>query len=110
MRSEDESRRLLLSSLLVGAVAIADGNARAQTLLWSYGSQVGDLDRMGDFNLDGVEDVVIADGALPVPTVLSGMDGSVLQTFAEQGSAGAVVAGIGDFDSDGVPDLIFGAY
>ena len=99
------SIRRLIASLVLLSTWIALSEARAQTLLWKSGSSFGDLDRMGDFNGDGVGDIAIVDGISPV--VLSGKDGSVLATYTQTGSATSTVAGIDDQDGDGVPDLLF---
>src|SRR5262245_46205084 len=97
--------RIITAIAAIPCFAFAD--ARGQTLLWKAGTSVVDLDRMGDFDGDRVGDVVIADGGTSAsPVVISGKDGSVLATFTQ--TPGSTIAGIGDQNGDGVPDLLFG--
>ncbi len=74
----------------------------------------------GDVNLDGYDDVIVgAQGADPFGRdgagsafVYSGLNGAVILQFHgvdASDSFGASVAGAGDVDHDGVPDLIVGA-
>jgi hypothetical protein len=71
----------------------------------------------GDVNKDGFPDLMVGanlalSGAGQV-TVFSGKDGSVLHTFNGVASGdyfGFSVAGAGDVDKDGYPDMIVGAY
>ena len=66
----------------------------------------------GDVNGDGAPDLLVGDGFGPVVLVFSGADGSVLRTLDRPpgaGSFGKAVAGIGDVNGDGAPDLLVGA-
>ena len=75
---------------------------------------------VGDINADGFDDVIIGapfadeSGVFNSGSarVFSGIDGSVLFTFGGDSTLanlGAAVAGAGDVNNDGVPDLIVGA-
>ncbi len=90
-----------------------DGRASAQMLGFSVAS-AGDLDG------DGVDDLIVgAPNAHPkgrrlagAVLVYSGATGAVIRRFAGQRAGdeiGWAVAGAGDLDGDGVPDLIVGA-
>jgi Bacterial Ig domain/FG-GAP-like repeat/FG-GAP repeat len=66
-----------------------------------------------DFNGDGLSDIIVTTGAGPATRVrvFDGATNEVLQDIAPYGddyTAGAYVSG-GDFNADGVPDLIVGA-
>lgn len=95
----------LSKSALVASLFVAANAASGQTLLWSY-PKGGDLDRLDDFNGDGVGDVVILEFS-GGPIVLSGKDGSALATYSSTYLA-SNVAGLDDQDGDGVPDLLVG--
>jgi hypothetical protein len=83
----------------------------------SFGSA---MDNAGDVNKDGVDDLIV--GAHTDSTrgtsagaayVLSGANGSTLFTFYGDNSLdwlGRSVAGAGDVNGDGYPDLVVGAY
>ena len=105
MRDENPARRLLLPSLVVSTIAVAAGDLRGQTRLWSHSGSSSDLDRLGDFDGDGVGDVIAVVRGIPV--VLSGRDGSQLKTYSPNSSA-PIVAGVGDQDGDGIPDFLLG--
>ncbi len=70
----------------------------------------------GDINNDGFDDVIIgarAGGPVNVVYVYSGATGNGLRTiFEPEGSDdfGTAVAGAGDVNNDGVPDIIVGAH
>lgn len=87
-----------------------------RSLMFEQGHAVAGV---GDVNADGYADVAVAaplDDALQnrvgAARVYSGRDGSVLFTFRGQPTSdhfGACVAGVGDVDGDGVPDIGVGA-
>ncbi len=93
-----------------------------QQVLWTVtGLQPGAgfgkiLATAGDLNGDGANDLLIGlpqpFGGLGEVRVLSGSDGSLLQTLqapAPNEAFGSAVAGGGDWDADGVPDIAVGA-
>lgn len=100
----------------------ADGS-----LLWQVSPGVlGDgfgypVAAIGDINADGRNDVLVGARYADHPNgwieagrvyVLSGLDGSILLTVDGHGPGdqfGTALDGLGDIDSDGVPDLIVGA-
>jgi hypothetical protein len=67
-----------------------------------YMASIADV---GDADLDGVSDFVIAKGQ--TITVVSGATGSILSQWTEQNMAPSV-DGLGDVDGDGFPDLVCG--
>ncbi len=91
---------------------------RSQTIApWGSWS---DADGVGDVNQDGFDDYMASRTSSPVSvpsgsgavTVYSGFDGSVIHTIPgrEQWDYfGQQVAGIGDFNGDGFPDIAVGA-
>jgi len=118
------SRMVVLFAVTGGAIALMAGQASAQLdaeLLWDTTEGFPQVAAgIGDVNGDGVPD--IASGFpdfRPVPgqaptgriTVHSGVDGGVL--FQRDGSSnsmfGSAVAGVGDVNSDGVPDFAVGS-
>ncbi|MFT7616859.1 MAG: hypothetical protein ACI97A_000489, partial [Planctomycetota bacterium] len=77
-----------------------------------FGRSVSDA---GDVNGDGFDDFLVGDfGAFPAigaARILSGVDGSVIRAFtgtAAQDEFGAALAGAGDVNGDGIPDVIIG--
>ncbi len=71
----------------------------------------------GDVNGDGYADLIVgapvAGGFIGVAYVFSGQDGSLMHILASgnpNGQFGQAVAGAGDIDADGYPDVIVGAW
>ncbi|MBN2491208.1 MAG: FG-GAP repeat protein [Planctomycetes bacterium] len=80
----------------------------------AFGAAVGGA---GDVNRDGYDDLIVSDSPASwltsETTVFSGRDGTVLHLFkgaAPGNGFGLAVAGAGDVNRDGYPDLIVGAY
>jgi hypothetical protein len=104
-----------------GAVRAVSGHS-GQTLWVVVGSapqtQLGhSLANMGDIDGDGIDDVAVGspDDPLSGPfngsvRILSGRDGAQILVKAGSGqeTLGASVSGLGDFDGDGIPDVIAG--
>jgi hypothetical protein len=81
-------------------------------ILWTVGRWITTLSALGDVNGDGRADVVAGEaGTARAILILSGQDGSVLRRISDPSdvSFGFRVAGIGDTDNDGVPDVIHGS-
>ncbi len=68
---------------------------------------------MGDFNRDGIRDVIVGagPGAGPRVVILNGIDGSQIASFFafSPGFAGGVTVASGDVNGDGIADIIVGA-
>lgn len=98
-----------------GAATPPGGGLPGQPGSSGYGFAV---DGAGDVNGDGHDDVIA--GAGPVlnaapgeVTIFSGLDGSALHVISDPSTLpsffGLAVAGIGDVDGDGLPDVAIGA-
>jgi hypothetical protein len=118
------------SSEYVGGIYIFSGKTGCfmytlsppyKTYDWDFGCAVAGV---GDVNQDGFDDVIV--GAmretrpedLPLPGrayIFGGLTGSLLYTLmppdsTSRGHFGCSVAGLGDVDNDGWPDVVVGAY
>jgi len=113
-----------------GVIRIASGEGGFDAEIDS-GDRFGrDHDRAGDINGDGVIDLVIgarsdddgatdagaayilfmnADGTVGSHQKISALDGGFTDTLVEGNFFGYGVAGIGDFDEDGIPDVAVSA-
>ena len=67
------------------------------------------IDTAGDLDGDGTPDIVASERGMRRARVLSGVDGSTLLTIGEDPQTNSIpyrVAGGGDYDHDGVPDIL----
>ncbi len=105
-----------LGSAAAGVAEVVDlaANGAVVASLSPIPGFTGEIRRAtGDFNRDGVADVVWASGPFGTPRVrvLDGATGAVLTDFFAFNPAfqGGVQVATGDVNGDGVPDLIVGA-
>lgn len=100
---------VLIGSAWVPKVSLHSGSTGA--LIRTHDFQGLALASLGDVTGDGRSDYVCGEfsggGAV---RLVSGSDGTVLHTWSEDGSGifGASVAGLGDVNGDGVPDVALG--
>jgi len=67
---------------------------------------------VGDMNGDGIPDLLVGDPGQEEALVFSGREGEVLLSLRNpmlRGAFGWAVAGVGDVNEDGIPDLLIGA-
>ncbi|TAH35479.1 MAG: hypothetical protein EYC70_12535 [Planctomycetota bacterium] len=120
----DSSADLLIGSSVADAGGLGDAGsiyvfsgATGELLLQIDGSIVGaelgfSVSAAGDIDLDGAQDIVAgAPGATSHTYVYSGLDGSVILALTNSlaDRLGESVAGIGDVNLDGYPDILAGA-
>jgi hypothetical protein len=91
----------------------ADGSVRVLGPAYDVAFTGGVRVATGDFNGDGVPDIVTGPGpgGGPHVKVLNGTDGTPLRSFMayDVGFRGGVFVAVGDVNHDGVPDVITGA-
>ena len=102
--------RVFVFSGANGALLRTLNNPTPQGLVTFGGSVAG----VGDVNRDGVPDVLVGDPSQGRAFVFNGTNGQQLYTLDNPTSQaftafGGSVAGVGDVNGDGVPDLLVGA-
>ncbi|MCB9833023.1 MAG: FG-GAP repeat protein [Planctomycetes bacterium] len=117
-------QRSLLSALVL-TVAAVGLQAQASIAYTLYGDSAGaglgwTVDAVGDVNGDGISDFIVGEPLDVVGGVIqgsarlhSGADGSLIHAWHGAGvddAFGCYVAGAGDVNADGFPDVIVGAY
>lgn len=85
-----------------------DGSFGAPQNSWVNAGNLGDL-AVADFNADGNDDVVVADGAMQQridPSVLlSRNDGTFDEPYRYNGGTGPIALAVGSFNGDAAPDI-----
>ena len=106
--------RAVTTRLVVSSVVFAASKrGLAQDELWNSDTIKGEsVDRIGDVNGDGVEDVLVGERLNDSAAIYSGLDGSLIERVlapAPPSSFGASVVGLSDIDVDGIGDFAVGA-
>ncbi len=102
----DGARELAIAAPLGGYVSLHSFGPAGT--LWTWNGPVSKVAGAGHVNSDGTPDVVALSSGLPSQVhLLSGLDGSVLNSFTVPGQWRFLDAG-GDVDGDGAGDVILG--
>ena len=112
--NEDQRLDIVVQNTYPGSVDVllgnGDGSFEAPTrypytvLGWPQTTLIADL------NLDGHLDLALTSSAGAVWLMPGNGDGSFAPAYEASASSGASGAAVGDFDQNGIPDLVFGEY
>ena len=107
------TRALTSGSMTLLAFSAVAWSVKAQDEVWNSDTIKGEsVDRIGDVNGDGVEDVIVGERLNDSAAIHSGLDGSLIERVlapAPPSSFGDSVIGLPDIDSDGVSEFAVGA-
>jgi hypothetical protein len=101
--------RLFPHSQLAGHVHLLDGRTGVERfrIVGIANDRLGrSVSPAGDFDQDGIGDLLVGAPGIGAARVYSGIDGTLLlEVTGAMRAFGRSVAGVGDIDADGVPDL-----